>query len=373
MERRRKQKGALTIEASISYSIFMMIIVSILYIMRIVYAYGLVQHAVDQTAKELSMYTYLYQVTGMNEAYQDIKDSTSKRTEQFNKDADEIVKLYETLQSGNYSEAKYDGTLNPKDILKNIGSALVSEASDELNRQMFKLVTKPMIAGYIGSDSSGKSADERLKALRVIGGLDGLNLDSSSFFEDGVTVDLVVCYTIDPLLPIDIMPDLNLSNRAYVRGMSGKSAFERKSSEKKDDEKTESVWDMESDVKRGTEIQKQQNVRNLPDKFSVFSAYDKKSGKATAEQSIDLREASYQSVSGIKGVISRKCSKMENYKTTTYDGVTVDANAIKSKELIIYIPSSTKDRSIDRTAYDKAVKEVQKNYPGIKIKTKELD
>ncbi len=62
MDRKNGQKGALTIEASISYSIFLMIIVTILYIMRIVYAYGLMQHAVSQTAKELSMYAYLYQV-----------------------------------------------------------------------------------------------------------------------------------------------------------------------------------------------------------------------------------------------------------------------------------------------------------------------
>lgn len=74
MKRLRENKGALTIEASISYSVFLMIIVTILYLMRIVYAYGLVQHAVGQTAKELSMYTYVYQVTGMNEAYQSIQN-----------------------------------------------------------------------------------------------------------------------------------------------------------------------------------------------------------------------------------------------------------------------------------------------------------
>lgn len=370
MKKCRKQRGALTIEASISYSIFMMIVVTFLYIMRIVYAYGLIQHAVAQTAKELSMYSYLYQVTGMNDAYQDIKNSTSGRKDQFNTDAGEIVKLYENLQSGNYGELEYNGTLNPKDILKNIGSAMLSEASDEANTQLLTLVARPMMAGYIGADSSEQSADSRLQALRVVGGLNGIDLNSSSLFEDGVTIDLVACYMIDPILPLDIVPELNFSNRAYVRGMSGKTAFQRKESENK---KEQSVWDMESDVKRGTEIQKQQNVRNLPDKFFVFSAFDSVSGKATAEQSIDLREKTYQSVSGIKGAINRKCSKIENYKTTTYDGVTVDAGAIKSRELIIYIPSSTKDRKIDRSMYDEVVKEVQKNHPDIKIITKELD
>ena len=164
---------------------------------------------------------------------------------------------------------------------------MLSEASDEANTQLLTLVARPMMAGYIGADSSEQSADSRLQALRVVGGLNGIDLNSSSLFEDGVTIDLVACYTIDPILPLDIVPELNFSNRAYVRGMSGENSFQRKESENK---KNKSVWDMESDVKRGTEIQKQQNVRNLPDKFFVFSAFDSVSGKATAEQSIDLRE-----------------------------------------------------------------------------------
>lgn len=39
---KKRQKGVLTIEASISYSIFLMIIVTLLYLMRVVYAYCLV-------------------------------------------------------------------------------------------------------------------------------------------------------------------------------------------------------------------------------------------------------------------------------------------------------------------------------------------
>lgn len=60
----KNNKGVLTVEATISYTIFMMVILTILFLMRIVYAYGLMQHADQSTAKELSTYTYLYQVSG---------------------------------------------------------------------------------------------------------------------------------------------------------------------------------------------------------------------------------------------------------------------------------------------------------------------
>ena len=39
----------------------------------------------------------------------------------------------------------------------------------------------------------------------------------------------------------------------------------------------------------------------------------------------------------------------------------------------VYIPSSTDDRIIDRSAYDQAVGDVREVYPDIEIVTKEID
>lgn len=229
MKRFRDEKGALTIEASISYSIFLMVIVTMLYIMKIVYTYGLIQHAVSQTAKELSMYTYVYQVSGLSDLHGQIQDATSGRKDQFNTDADSIVKLYEILESGNYNELQdysYEGSTDPVQLLKDIMGAVVNEASKEAQNQAFaQLIARPMIAGYIGADSKGNSADQRLKTLRVIDGLSGIDLSASKFFEDGNTIDIVACYTIDPIMPIKIMPEINLCNRAVVQGMTGSSIF----------------------------------------------------------------------------------------------------------------------------------------------------
>ena len=218
-------KGALTLEASIAYPLFLMVIVTFLYIIRIVYTYGLIQHAVSQTAKEISMYSYVYQVAGINDLNSGVQSSTSGRVDQFNADVENVVGLYETFSSGDYS-GSYTGTTDPVDILKNIGSVLISSGSQELNDGLFELVVRPMVEGYIGADANGNSANERLLALRVIGGTGGLDFSSSHFFEDGSTVDIVVCYTIDPLFPIDIMPEINLMNRACVQGMRGENINE---------------------------------------------------------------------------------------------------------------------------------------------------
>lgn len=233
MKRQNRRKGALTVEASISYSIFLMVIVTILYLMRIVYTYGLVQHAVSQTAKELSLYTYFYQISGVSEWNQGISGAVSDRTDQFNKDAEDLVQFYKTF--GSEEEGEYNGTTNILEFLKNLGAAMIKEGHADLTQNSFELAAeltvRPLLASYIGADAPKQSdaADARLKALRVVDGLSGLNLENSHFFEDGETIDLIVCYTIDPVMPIDILPELHLVNRAYIRGMNGDTVFSKAS------------------------------------------------------------------------------------------------------------------------------------------------
>ena len=126
-------------------------------------------------------------------------------------------------------------------------------------------------------------------------------------------------------------------------------------------------------MKRGKMIQEQEKVRNLPGNFSTFSAYDAETGPATAELSIDIRDVSYQEAPKIKAALRKECNKMKRFKDTTYDGVTLKKEDIKSTRLIVYIPSSTKGREVDRTQYDQAIKDIQAQYPDIQIITKEID
>lgn len=223
-EKQKKQKGALTIEASISYSIFLMIIVTMLYLMRVVYAYGLIQHAVNQTAKELSTYTYLYHISGVSGLYDDLQGASESRKDQFNKDVGSVVDLYNILLEGDsekLDEYEYEGSTTIKDMFKDLVGAIMNEAVDDAHNAVWNKIAMAMIKSYIGSDSKGHKASERLEALRVKG---EINLSSSTYFKDG-KIDIVACYTIDPLLPIKILPELNLCNRACVQGIKGESIF----------------------------------------------------------------------------------------------------------------------------------------------------
>ena len=80
----KSTKGALTVEACISLTMFLMVFVTILYIMRLVFAYGIIQHALNQTAKEFSTYSYYYAVSGMADINGQINSSTASGVANFN-------------------------------------------------------------------------------------------------------------------------------------------------------------------------------------------------------------------------------------------------------------------------------------------------
>ncbi|WP_130863161.1 TadE/TadG family type IV pilus assembly protein [Bacilliculturomica massiliensis] len=228
-KKRKNDQGVLTVEACIAFTIFMMVLLTILFLMRIVYVYALVQHAAAQTAKELSTYTYLYEVTGINDLKETVQSGAAAGTAGFNQDAEHIMGIYGSLMGADLSGAAAHAeelTSDPVKILKNMGSMLISNSVTAVNNQAFAAIARPMMAGYIAADSNGAGADEKLQALQVVGGLKGLDLSGSRFYETGREIDIVVCYTLDPLLPIDLMPEMNLMNRAYTTGWDGKSVFE---------------------------------------------------------------------------------------------------------------------------------------------------
>ena len=61
----KENKGSLTVEASLSLIIFIFAFLSILYLCKFARAQIVLQHAVNQTAKEISQYSYLTNKLGL--------------------------------------------------------------------------------------------------------------------------------------------------------------------------------------------------------------------------------------------------------------------------------------------------------------------
>lgn len=257
----KKSQGVLTIEACISFTCFAMIMFTILFIIKIVYTYGIIQHSITQTAKELATYSYVSKAAGLLEINGTINDSTSAGIDNFNKKSEAIVNSYDSLvnfkdtiselgeSAGNkdmevlknnfnkteesYEELKtnYPESVSaiksiasdPKKALKSVASVFVKGTAEKTKTFVGGELVRYMSAKYISSpDNSIENANKKLTDLRVIGGLEGLDFSSSKFFtDDSNDIDIIVCYTIKPIMPIDIIPEIHLVNRVKVRAWTG--------------------------------------------------------------------------------------------------------------------------------------------------------
>lgn len=260
----KNEKGSLTVEACISLTMFLMVFVTILYIMRIVFAYGIMQHALNQTAKEFSTYSYYYAVSGLADVNGQIQSSTAGGVSNFNENVSNIVNVYDTFNtlggsvkeagnsassgdlsgtissiqsiSGDYSNFKdslggASDTIksvaeNPVAAIKSVGSVFLSGGNESAKTFLCGELSRSLMSKYI-SEGGYDAANTRLKNLRIVGGLDGVDFSASEFWAPGSQneIELVICYTIEPVFPFKIVDELNFMNKVRVRGWSGKSIF----------------------------------------------------------------------------------------------------------------------------------------------------
>lgn len=81
---RKREKGSLTIEATISLTIFLMVIISILSFVNYCRVQATISNAVDGVGKELSQYAYFYKMSGLDKVEANINESASGSTSQMN-------------------------------------------------------------------------------------------------------------------------------------------------------------------------------------------------------------------------------------------------------------------------------------------------
>lgn len=403
---KKNSKGTLTIEACIAYTCFAMIMFTLLFLIKIIYTYGVVQHAINQVAKEFASYSYLYSVT-LGDVDSTLAEATAAGKANFNKTADDLATtfnaatslmesakstagatqsgdvdsivsgLQSTLGSGQdfmdslpaTREALGGIISDPKKAFMSLVGVLASSTAENSKTLIFGEIIRTMSAEYIDVNSGTVAgANDRLEKLRVIGGLNGLDFSASRFFPNGtMDIDIVVCYSLEPLMPLKVLPDLNLVNRIYIRGWgsgSGTSSTGGATSS--------SIWNDVNDINRGVVLQKKAGLRNLPNSFPVFSKFE--NGVATSSMSVDLRANTYQDQSKLDSLVLSRCKKIDEYKDTKNAGTTLNNSDISQRELVIMIPpSSVGTGEEDKSRLNQAIALARERFPDINIVVIEVD
>lgn len=283
---RERERGAVTIEATLCLTAFMFAIVTLLSAIDICLAQARIGVAIDATAKEISQYSYLYGLTGLNSIKKELKNQGSTVEDQIDNTSTNINNIFNAIQdlgdkagSTNITDPKQvtaawnsiksgagnikasAGQINSvadsiKDDPKSFIFGIVKLASsDALDYATSKLIAEPVAKGMVQKhlkNFDDQSPEAFLKGLRIVPDasgsfLNGLDFSDSSLFMYGSDeIRIVVKYKIKiiPLLPIK--STFTFRQTAITKGWLGGDATESVSMEeslkKQYESNSDSLW-----------------------------------------------------------------------------------------------------------------------------------
>ena len=264
--RKGRERGSITIEASISLTAFLFAMIGLLFFIRVSRVQAAIQYSLNTAAQSISQYTYLYYAAGLYDLEQDIKESGGEAKKTVSQAADYLDQTalgVETVFSslggsaGNAAAAFGGGDVggvidvfretgqtlqeqganigeqldglkglaenigdDPVSFAKSLGALVAGTGIDAVKgRLLGALYGRAMCKRYIGA---GRDADEWLEHMGVEDGLDGLNFNWSSILGgDSQDVDLVVTYRmkiLPGLLNLNATFAQSASTRAWLGG-----------------------------------------------------------------------------------------------------------------------------------------------------------
>lgn len=219
-QKRKDEKGAIVIEATLCLSFFMFMIVTLLTIVNVCIAQAKIGIALNETAKEISQYSYIYNLTGIGE----LQNSNYQKTEGIRGDIDQtvdsVVDASNALKDiGKQTELNSETINSVKDDaetikeagsnIKGIGDKIAkSEDKSEYVIDVIRLAAnegtetvKGALAGELArglmqkhlTSTSDQTADAYLRHLGVTDGVAGLDFSRSSIFTNGTDQITLVC------------------------------------------------------------------------------------------------------------------------------------------------------------------------------------
>jgi len=259
MKRIKKEKGAVVVEATLVIPMFIFLVITLMWIANMCTAQAKMQIAVNSAAKELSSYSYLYGLTGLNakraewsakgagsektssEAISGVKKIYNGLSETFTSSgnlasgeagigetADSLKDSYDSVSSGigqgkqAYESIKKD----PKGYLIGLAYSVGSDTADK---------ALGTVAGGIGRYfcekhlvASNLSANAYMKKLGIVNGFSGVKFDESRFCDrGGEDIYIVAEYQLAPIRFFNIDIKYNIVQAGETKAWFGKSSNDK--------------------------------------------------------------------------------------------------------------------------------------------------
>lgn len=391
MERKR-EKGAIVIEATISLTAFIFAMLMILSLVDIAYVQAKMGVALNSAAKEISQYSYLYYKFNLDEFDASLSDGTEKSKKTVENTIDGVGELINSLSEveNSISTMEFDrmfkaiedgaGSANqminmyaeqisedPKGFIVGMGKLAGSELKEEAKVVLGQVMAKAFMKKNLKA-SAEQEPDAFLKKYHVVDGMDGLDFNYTTLMAYGTSneINLVVTYEVEivQLLNVDFKFKFQQCAKTSAWG-NGVSVITPRS-----------IWDTMSPVNRGKYIvEKEKENYPYTSDDGGFQAFNNSGGKNefVAITSMDPSMSSYKDKSGVKKRLNSIFNKMYSevngmgnpitVKNASGEEVTVNSDpATRTYKIVLIIPEGA-----DQSVIKAAIEEFIKSRPGEKI------
>ncbi len=301
-------KGSITLEAAIFLPVFIITIMTFIFIIKIYYTNEIMQQAITGACNEMSVYSLLYYETN----------------------AEEIIGGLEKFTNSDKVSDKLGDT-----FLTSLVQQMGKDATDYIRAQVVLVPIAKVLVKKNLEVSYYSDVDERLKGLNLKDGFDGIDFTSSRMLADDKSIDIVVSYEMKFPFLSQLFPGIKITQTASTCIWAGENGV-REAEEETEEKDEASVWDM-NNLERGREIRKLQDA-NLPYNFPTIASF--KNGRATSIKSLNIDEAYYKNSSNLKKKLMLYIDKLEEFEGGKSSTVTIEGSQIRTKELRLVIPET---------------------------------
>lgn len=272
----RNQKGAVTIEATISLTTFLFFFIMIYSIITICRAQAHIQIAINNTAKEISQYSYIYGMTGLDSTMSEFYSKAGEDQSKANGFIGNVSDTFNAIQSGlgdahdavaagdvesalqqlqnaadgakgsseDAAKALEEAAKNPQQLL--FGMARII-GSNSLDLAKSRLIAAPIARGLVKKHLKRSESDTAEAFCKSVGIMPkesaspdekyfkGLDFTRSTLFpygSDEITIAVTYKIRLVQLLPVDI--PFTITQTAVTKGwLHGDKSVSNKSNEEK--------------------------------------------------------------------------------------------------------------------------------------------
>ena len=215
MKKLKDESGVIIIEAALSLSFFVFALLTFYSMYHISLAQTRIGAALNSTAKEISQYSYVYDLTGLNERQANLAARGGVAESQLSANLSEVNGVFGALKG--IGGSVLDITSSP-DNTESFLYYILNKGIDQVKGAATGEVARLLMRKHFGSNP-----DQFLKGLGVENGMRGLSFMKSRVFTDGREADiqLDVRYQVTVIKLLNIDMKLNFEQCARTRAWIG--------------------------------------------------------------------------------------------------------------------------------------------------------